>query len=214
MSIVTACPSCDNRLRIKDKYAGKRVKCPECSGRISVPHAPDEEPVPTERPGRRARSRPAPTRRRTGTGRAPRRGREARKSGTRKTATRRRRRPAPKAEGGGILSGVAVRIGVFVVVVVFALVGNLVNGSATYNSNFSEIHPGMSRAQVISAMGTPDVTDDRPNGVETLGFEAIDRTGRRSSRHTFYFVFLENGFVSDKRKMTEEEFTALTGANF
>ena len=37
MSIPLKCPRCLHELRVKDKYAGKRVKCPECSTPISVP---------------------------------------------------------------------------------------------------------------------------------------------------------------------------------
>jgi len=31
------CPECSGRIRVPDKYAGKRVKCPKCQGGIAVP---------------------------------------------------------------------------------------------------------------------------------------------------------------------------------
>lgn len=43
MSLAVECPLCEKSLRLKPKYAGKRIKCPECGGPVQVP---DEAAAP------------------------------------------------------------------------------------------------------------------------------------------------------------------------
>lgn len=133
-----------------------------------------------------------------------------RKSGGRPRAATR----APSGEKS-FLAGLGLKIVGAVAVVAIVVLVNLFSGSAAYDTAFQKLQPGMSRAQVVTLMGKPDVAQpmellDGPAG-ELLGFEAIDRTGRRSSKHTFYFVILEGGKVVDKQRMTEAEFKAKFG---
>ena len=47
MPIEVTCGSCNRRLRVPDKTAGKKIKCPKCQGVIQVPDtAPAEAAVP------------------------------------------------------------------------------------------------------------------------------------------------------------------------
>lgn len=37
MSLNVTCPGCEKRMRVKDHFAGKRVRCPDCSEPIQIP---------------------------------------------------------------------------------------------------------------------------------------------------------------------------------
>ena len=46
MPITIQCPQCDNKLKVADTSAGKKVRCPACSAVISVPAAEESEHAP------------------------------------------------------------------------------------------------------------------------------------------------------------------------
>lgn len=58
MPITITCPSCAHKLKIKDEFAGRKVRCPRCSEvvRASTP----EEPVDAAPPARPPRTPPSP----------------------------------------------------------------------------------------------------------------------------------------------------------
>jgi hypothetical protein len=39
MSILVKCPECQTKIRVREEYAGKRMKCPKCQGPVPVPAA-------------------------------------------------------------------------------------------------------------------------------------------------------------------------------
>ncbi len=57
MMIPVTCPSCQKTLRVREDYAGKKVKCPVCLGVMEVP-ANIEEPVMLEPAASAARPEP------------------------------------------------------------------------------------------------------------------------------------------------------------
>jgi predicted Zn finger-like uncharacterized protein len=71
MPIQLLCPGCKSRLRIKDEFAGKKVKCPRCEALVRVPAGgpvevkPIDEGITPRRGGTAVkRQKPAPARRR------------------------------------------------------------------------------------------------------------------------------------------------------
>jgi predicted Zn finger-like uncharacterized protein len=50
MAITLSCPSCKNRLKVKDELAGRKVKCPKCKEVTRVPELDesDVKPPPIE----------------------------------------------------------------------------------------------------------------------------------------------------------------------
>ena len=50
MPLIITCPGCNSPLRIREEYAGRKLKCPRCSGIVEVPSgeaAPETvEPLP------------------------------------------------------------------------------------------------------------------------------------------------------------------------
>jgi DNA-directed RNA polymerase subunit M/transcription elongation factor TFIIS len=63
MPLFVTCPSCNSALRVRDEYAGKKLKCPRCSGVVAVPKKEaDAEPLtPLEVADQRVEKvRPAP----------------------------------------------------------------------------------------------------------------------------------------------------------
>ncbi|MGL4551130.1 MAG: hypothetical protein ACRC33_08080 [Gemmataceae bacterium] len=59
MPIDVECEDCGKRLRVRDTFAGKRVKCPGCGEALTVPAAPDDEPEEDTPPPRKTSVRPA-----------------------------------------------------------------------------------------------------------------------------------------------------------
>lgn len=59
MRIIVICPSCNARLQISEKYAGRHGLCPKCKELIAIPAAPMEikihEPDPDDVPGGKSR---------------------------------------------------------------------------------------------------------------------------------------------------------------
>jgi predicted RNA-binding Zn-ribbon protein involved in translation (DUF1610 family) len=63
MPLTVTCPGCNSPLRVREEYAGKKLKCPRCSGIVEVPNGeaapetveplPVEEVLPAPRPGKR-----------------------------------------------------------------------------------------------------------------------------------------------------------------
>jgi len=43
---VVACPGCQAKIKVRDEYAGKRVKCPKCGGAVPVPAADEDDEAP------------------------------------------------------------------------------------------------------------------------------------------------------------------------
>lgn len=41
MSIQVSCPGCQKSFRVKDDYAGKKIRCPACKGILDVPGGPE-----------------------------------------------------------------------------------------------------------------------------------------------------------------------------
>src|SRR5580700_7152378 len=56
MSLTVTCPDCDKTLRVKDEFAGKKLRCPGCSTVISIPVKSDESDD-DDFPGRADRSK-------------------------------------------------------------------------------------------------------------------------------------------------------------
>jgi hypothetical protein len=46
MAVELSCPACDQRLRVRDELAGRKVRCPKC--RIAIPVPRPEHPLPEE----------------------------------------------------------------------------------------------------------------------------------------------------------------------
>src|SRR5690349_9470735 len=44
MAIAVGCPACGKQLRVKDEFAGKRVKCPSCGQILALPSSPPASP--------------------------------------------------------------------------------------------------------------------------------------------------------------------------
>lgn len=70
MPVQLTCPGCKSRLRIKDEFAGKKVKCPRCEALVRVPTQeavevkPIDQRITPRRDGVTAhRKKPAPARR-------------------------------------------------------------------------------------------------------------------------------------------------------
>lgn len=102
MSITIECPDCEQSLKFKDKYAGKKVRCPECEGVVRIPELEDDEESEDEPPKRR---RTTASRKKLGVGKSKTRkssGAPARKSAVRKGADRKSSGAAPsrKRRGG------------------------------------------------------------------------------------------------------------------
>jgi hypothetical protein len=37
MSLTVTCPDCDKSLKVKDEFAGRKIRCPGCSGVVTIP---------------------------------------------------------------------------------------------------------------------------------------------------------------------------------
>jgi ribosomal protein S27E len=50
MPLTVTCPGCKSQLRVRDEYAGKKLKCPRCAVVVAVPsgEAAPEAPTPLE----------------------------------------------------------------------------------------------------------------------------------------------------------------------
>jgi len=59
MSISLSCPECGDRLKLKEKYAGRKIKCSSCSEAIRVPEleSPGEPEVQEDKAPRRRKSK-------------------------------------------------------------------------------------------------------------------------------------------------------------
>lgn len=219
--------------RIKCPECGAKVEVPAASSEDldeAAPAEPEDEPAPPPRKARgdtakRARpvaARPAPKEEEAEEPtdeeeqeESPKsKGRSGvvkkKKSGTGSVA---RRRPAAATSdgGGGFLAGIVMKVVGAVAVIAVILAVNFFTGSAAYDRGFDQVKVGTTtREQVIALMGKPDVAEAEGTE-ELLGYEAIDKTGRRSSKHTFYFVMLEGGKVVDKERMDEAAFEARFG---
>lgn len=204
------CPGCAKRYRIPEEHAGKLVKCKKCGASFAAAapapaaDAPGEDPeaeaaraaAPAEEPARpRPRAAAKPARPLAGRARMPAR------PGARRSAPR--PAPAPSA-GGSFLSSLKWRLVGGVAVLAIILGGNFFFGSAAFDAKFAKVAPGMSVAQVVAAMGQPGERHNE-GAITVLGFEAVDRTGRHTSRSTFYIVALEDGRVVKKERVTEAE---------
>ena len=64
MPIEIQCQNCQRKLKVADKFAGKKAKCPNCQGMIDIPgtpvaDAPGAAPAPTAGPAPRSASKSA-----------------------------------------------------------------------------------------------------------------------------------------------------------
>src|SRR5262249_51646358 len=66
MPIPLQCEKCDKQLRVKDEFAGKKLKCPGCGTMLKIPALPEPEEVevpveriPDEEPHHAAHQNPA-----------------------------------------------------------------------------------------------------------------------------------------------------------
>ena len=50
MAIFLNCSSCDQKIKVRDELAGRKVKCPACGKVVAVPDAEEDEPPPPKRP--------------------------------------------------------------------------------------------------------------------------------------------------------------------
>ncbi len=115
MPITVTCPGCNSPLRVREDYAGKKLKCPRCSGIVDVPNgetAPESAevlPVVEEvEPAPRPVVRPAEAATAIGEGLpAPRPARDRRHEDAEEPESRRPRRrgidysPCPRCRSGG-----------------------------------------------------------------------------------------------------------------
>lgn len=129
-----------------------------------------------------------------------------------KAGSARRSRPAPASGGGvgGFLSGVGLRVVGTIAAILVIVALNFFTGSQAYDRGFAQVQVGSTREQVVALMGKPDVAQTEGTE-ELLAYEAIDKTGRRSTKHTYYFVILEGGKVIEKERLNEAEFDARFG---
>jgi hypothetical protein len=132
-----------------------------------------------------------------------------------KTGTARRARPAVASSGGGgstFMSLFGARVVGGGILLLIGLVVSFFRGSAHYDSGYDKVQNGMSRAAVVELMGTPHETDnDDGPGCEALYYEAVDPTGRHTSKSTYYCIDLKDGKVVNKLRLTEDQVKALGG---
>lgn len=158
MPVSVECPECENRFKVKDELAGRKVRCPKCATVVTVA-AEEEEEVPARKQPRDVES-----------------GASRRRDGGKEPRPRGKSRKREAASGRGLLIGLVAGGGVLLLVAVGVVV-LIFNPPWGGKANSDKGTPG-NQAAADKGKGTTDKakgTTDNPKGTTDTPKNTTDK---------------------------------------